>query len=116
MQPSSLQRYLEGKHLPTYEAAPVKRIEKKGTDRIVTFEDGTKKVYTERRLLSLFHKRLQTDQAKKALRSIRQTPNKTFKVTIGGNVKGERKEFKHRGHALNAIKKAYPESKGFYVL
>ena len=124
MQKSSLERYLRLKSLPAAPtAAPVKAIEKFGDKRIVTFQDGTRKTYTKQDLVRQLNSRLQTEQASIAMRSIRKTPDGTHRVTIGGAEHGERKEFVHRGHAVNAVKRAYPKAvktevkgKGFYVV
>ncbi len=111
MQPSSLQRYLQGKSLPNANTeSPVKRIEKRGSERIVTFADGTRQTFSKAGLVSQFTSRLQTEQAKAALKSIRETPQGTHKVTIGGRVEGERREVRYQGHAVNAVRKAYPKA------
>ena len=120
MQKSSLERYLKHKSLPQAPTqAPVKAIEKFGDRRIVTFQDGTRKTYTHNDLVKQFNARLQADQAAIAMKSIRETAGGKHRVTIGGTEKGERKEYQHRGSAVNAVKRAYPMAakvnKGFYV-
>lgn len=116
---SSMMRFLKGRQLPDAGTdAPIARVVKQGNKRIVTFGDGTRKTYTKANLVAQFNKRLQQDQAKMAVRSIRfvDEKRKSVKVTIGGKQKGERKTYSSRGHALRAVERAYPHTRGFYVV
>jgi hypothetical protein len=113
---SNLQRYLEARQLhgaPT--SAPVKQITKRGGWRTVHFEDGTKQTYSKRQLVNRFNVTLQRDQAKMAVKSVRQMKDGTATAMIGGKQRGERRKYSSPQSALRAIRRAYPKAKDFYV-
>lgn len=89
---SSTVRFLKGRKVAGLDS-PVKSVEVRGDRRTIITETGERRTVSKQVLTNMLHKAIGAQQLASALRSIRERPDGTAAITLGGAERGERKTY-----------------------
>lgn len=106
---SSTTRALKGAMLPSLGVRiPVREIVARGQTRTIIFENGQRKTVSVAALAAALQKNIATKQRNIALASIRPAADgRSVLAKVGGEVKGEVRQYKNRKTAEQAIDQKY---------
>ena len=98
--------YLKGKRLDGT-GKTVEDVQVKGTQRIVTFKDGSHEVMHRDAFMDKFIHTMNRHQAASSKRGMRKLPGGKVAITLGGKQRGERKIYSSESEATKALSRKY---------